>query len=74
MGKVPKKYLYLLEIVPEDKEIIITKCKKMLWELIPMSDEEFIEILLNYPGYDVCELDENFLRAQGDRHSYMNPN
>jgi ribosomal 50S subunit-associated protein YjgA (DUF615 family) len=74
MGNITKRYLYLLEIVPQDKEIIITKCEKMLWSLIPMSDEAFIQILRDYPGYDVCELDENFLRAQGDRHSYMNPN
>jgi hypothetical protein len=74
MEKVTKRYLYLLEIVPEVKEIIITKCDKQLWELIPMTYEVFKQVLENYPGYDVCELDENFLRAQGDRHSYMNPN
>lgn len=74
MDKEKKKYLYLLEIVPEDKEIIITICDKQLWELIPISYEAFKQVVTNYPGYDVYELDENFLREQGDRHSYMNPN
>jgi ribosomal 50S subunit-associated protein YjgA (DUF615 family) len=69
-----KKYLYLLEIVDEEKEIIITKCEKLLWNLIPYSDEAFDELLKNYPGYEVYEIDENLMRKQGDLHSYMNPN
>jgi hypothetical protein len=74
MENTTYKCLYLLEIIPEDKEIIITICDKQLWELIPISYEAFKQVVLKYPGYDVCELDENFLRAHGDRHSYMNPN
>jgi hypothetical protein len=74
MTKEEKRYLYLLEIVPEEKEIIITRCDLLLWDLIPISIEDFNDLLYNYPGYKIYELDEMFLREQGDRHSYMNPN
>ena len=67
-------YLYVLEIVPETKEIIITICERMLWELIPYSNEAFILLHENYPDYSIYELDEKFLREQGDKYNYMNPN
>ena len=74
MKEEAKKYLYLLEIDSQEHEIIIVKCQRLLWTLIPFSDEAFEEVLNNFPGYDVYELDERFLRWQTDRKSYMNPN
>ena len=68
------KHLYILEIVDEDKEIIITKTEKLLWNLIPHSPEMFEQVLINFPDYKVFELEENFLRLQADRVSIMNPN
>lgn len=74
MEEQVKKYLYLLEIVPEDKEIIIARTERLLWTLIPFSDEAFEEVLSNFPGYEICEIDERFLRWHADKNSYMNPN
>lgn len=67
-------YVYVLEIVTETKEIIITTSESLLWELIPCSIESFNLLLENYPDYAIYELDEKFLREQGDKHNYMNPN
>jgi hypothetical protein len=67
-------YIYVLEIATETKEIIITKCESSLWELIPCSVEGFYSLMENYPDYLIYELDEKFLRAQGDKHNFMNPN
>ena len=67
-------YLYVLEIVPESKEIIITMCERMLWNLIPCSNEAFSLLQENYKDYNIYELDEKFPREQGDKHNYMNPN
>jgi hypothetical protein len=39
-----------------------------------MSIEDFNEMLLNYTGFKIYELDEMFLRERGDRYSYLNPN
>lgn len=74
MEEQENKYLYLLEIDYEDKEIIIARTERLLWNLIPFSDEAFEEVLNNFSGYEVYELDEKFLRWHADRKSYMNPN
>lgn len=74
MAEETKIYLYLLEIVFEAKEIIITRCEKLLWELIPISNDAFDELLTNYPDYTIYELDEMFLREMADKHSYLSPN
>jgi hypothetical protein len=67
-------YLYILEIVPEEREILITVSKTTLWNLIPFNHEAFKELLKIYPDYKIYELDEKFLRERADRHSYLNPN
>jgi hypothetical protein len=74
MAEATKRYLYLMEIVDEDRAIIIIICEMPLWELIPITDEAFNELLTNYPGYAIYELDEIFLRERADRQSYLNPN
>jgi hypothetical protein len=67
-------YLYLLDIDDKDKDIIITRSEKLLWNLIPFTEEAFAELCRNYPDYEICELDSRFLRHQADRHNYLNMN
>ncbi len=68
------KYIYILEIDFEGKEIIITISDKLMWSMIPSSPEILMEYLHEYPDFDLVELDERFLRYQADRASIMKPN
>jgi len=67
-------YLYVLEIDYESKEIIICLTEKLLWNLVPMNPESFLDLRLNFSGYEITELDESIARYHGDRNSLMNPN
>lgn len=63
-----------MEIVHEDKEIIITKTYGLLLDFIPHSPEAFEILCDELSDYEIVELDENFLRFQFDRKQIMCPN
>jgi hypothetical protein len=67
-------YLNVLDIHYEEKEIIITRSQKLLWNLIPFSPEAFEAMKENLPEYSIIEIDENFMRMKGDRQNLLNPN
>jgi len=66
--------LYVLDILHEEKEIIITRCKTMLWNLIPFSPEAFDLLKEQFPDYSIIEIDESVMRMSGDQHTLLNPN
>lgn len=68
------RYIYVLEIDFEDKEIIYTRSDKIMWTMIPFDLERLQALASEYPDYDFVELDERLLQYNADRHSYMNPN
>jgi hypothetical protein len=67
-------YLYVLEIDYNTKEIIVCLTEKLLWNMIPMNPEFFLDLRQNFSGYEITELDENVARVHGDRNSLLNPN
>jgi len=67
-------YLYVLEIDYQTKEIIVCLTEKLLWNIIPMNPELFSELLQQFRGYEISELDDRVARFFGDRKSYMNKN
>ena len=67
-------YLYILEIDYESKEIIISVTEKLLWNLIPMNPESFQNLLYDFSGYILVELEERFVRYHGDRNSLFSKN
>lgn len=67
-------HLYLLDILYEEKEIIITKSQGLLWNLIPFNPEAFELIKEYFPDYTIIEIDGRIMRAKGDQHTLLNPN
>lgn len=67
-------YLYIFEILNEEKEIIIARSEDALWDAIPFDIETFNKLRLDYPDYKIFLIDERILREAGDRHAYLNPN
>ena len=67
-------YLYVLEIDYQTKEIIVCITEKLLWNLIPMNPESFLDLHQNFSGYEITELDESKARFHGDRNSLFSIN
>ena len=67
-------HLYVLDILYDEKEIIITRSKKLLWNLIPISPEAFKLLQENFPEYSLIEIDESIMISMGDRKNLLNPN
>ena len=67
-------YLYILDILYDEKEIIITRSQKLLWNLIPFNPEAFEAMKEILPEYSVIEIDESVMRMNGDRHNLLNLN
>lgn len=67
-------HLYVLDILYDEKEIIITRSKKLLWNLIPISPEAFKLLQENFPEYSIIEIDESVMVNMSDRNKLMNPN
>lgn len=67
-------HLYLLDIDYEDKEIIIAKTQRLLWNLIPFNPEAFKQLLIDFHDYEIIELDERFLQQQTEKHKFLNLN
>lgn len=68
------KHLYVLDILYDEKEIIITRTEKILWSLIPYSPEAFQLLKEIYSEYSIIEIDESIMRMRSDRFNIMNPN
>jgi hypothetical protein len=67
-------HLYVLDILYDEKEIIITRSEKLLWNLIPISPEAFKLLQENFPEYSLIEIDESIMISMGDRKNLLNPN
>lgn len=67
-------HLYVLDILYDEKEIIITRTEKLLWNLIPISPEAFKLLQENFPEYSLIEIDESIMISMGDRKNLLNPN
>lgn len=67
-------HLYVLDILYDKKEIIVTRSKKLLWNLIPISPEGFELLQTNFPEYSVIEIDESIMVNRGYRMNLLNPN
>jgi len=67
-------HLYVLDILYDEKEIIITRSEKLFWNLIPISPEAFKLLQENFPEYSLIEIDESIMISMGDRKNLLNPN
>jgi len=67
-------HLYVLDILYDEKEIIITRTEKLLWNLIPISPEAFKLLQEIFPEYSLIEIDESIMISMGDRKNLLNPN
>jgi hypothetical protein len=68
------RYIYVLEIDFEDKEIIYTSSDKIMWTMIPFDLERLQALASEYPDYDFVELEERLLQYHADRKNIMYPN
>jgi len=67
-------YLYVLEIDYKTKEIIVCLTENLLWNLIPMNPEAFLDLHHNFSGYEITEVDDRIARYHGDRNDFLSKN
>ena len=68
------KHIYVLDILYEDKEIMITRSQTLLWNLIPFNPADFEIIKGLFSDYRIIEVDDRIIRMRSDLRKLLNPN
>lgn len=68
------KHIYLLDILYDDKEIMITRSKALLWNMIPFNPDDFELMKGFFPDFTIIEVDERIIRMRKDLRNLLNPN
>lgn len=68
------KHIYVLDILYEDKEIMITRSQTLLWNLIPFNPADFEIIKSLFSDYTIIEVDDRIIRLRSDLRKLLNPN